>query len=178
MFKKILIGLVLLVGAFAAVVAMQPSDFAVSRTAKIAAPPQDVFGHVNNLKKWDAWSPWAKLDPNAKVAFEGPEAGKGAAFSWSGNEQIGVGRMTVAESRPAELVALDVAFTEPMEGKSTSEFAFKPDGNQTEVTWTMRGHNNFVGKAFCLIMNGEKMMGGEMEKGLANLKAVAEGQKS
>jgi hypothetical protein len=42
----------------------------------------------------------------------------------------------------------------------------------------MRGHNNFIGKAFCLIMNGEKMMGGEMEKGLANLKAVAEGQKS
>jgi hypothetical protein len=85
--------------------------------------------------------------------------------------------MTVAESRPGELVALNVDFTKPFEGRSTSEFAFKPEGSGTAVTWTMGGHHDFIGKAMCLIMNGQKMMGGEMEKGLANLKAVAEGGK-
>ena len=111
MFKKILIGLVVLVAGFAVVVALQPSEFSVSRTATIAAPAGDVFGHVNDLRKWDAWSPWAKLDPNAKVGFEGPSAGKGAVFTWSGNDYVGEGRMTVAESRPAELVSLKVDFT-------------------------------------------------------------------
>jgi uncharacterized protein YndB with AHSA1/START domain len=177
MLKKILIGLVVLVTAFAVVVALQPAEFRVSRTATIAAPAADVFGHVNDLRKWDAWSPWAKLDPAAKVGFEGPEAGKGAVFTWSGNGHVGEGRMTVAESRPGELVALNVDFTKPFEGRSTSEFAFKPEGGGTAVTWTMGGHHDFIGKAMCLIFNGRKMMGGEMEKGLANLKAVVEGGK-
>jgi hypothetical protein len=174
MLKKVLIALVILVAAFAGVVAMQPSEFEVERTAVIDAPAADVFAHVNDLHKWDAWSPWAKLDPNAKVGFEGPPAGQGSVFTWSGNDTIGEGRMTIAESRPNEQVKLDVAFVKPFEGKSSSEFTFKPEGNQTAVAWVMRAHHDFIGKAMCLIMNGRKMMGGEMEKGLAQLKAVAE----
>jgi hypothetical protein len=172
--KKILIALVILVAGFAGVVAMQPSEFKVERTATIAAPPANVFQHVDDLHKWDAWSPWAKLDPNAKVGFEGPPAGKGAVFTWSGNDKIGEGRMTVVESRPAELVKVDVNFVKPFEGAAQSQFTFKPEGNQTAVTWTMTGEHNFIGKAMCLIMNGQKMMGGEIEKGLSNLKAAAE----
>ena len=178
MLKKILIALVVLVVAFTGFVALQPSEFRVERSAMIAAPAADVFPHVNDLRKWDAWSPWAKLDPNAKVGFEGAPAGKGAVFTWSGNDSVGEGRMTVTESRPSELITIDVALVKPMVGSSTSEFAFKPDGDGTAVTWTMSGHHDFVGKAMCLIMNGRKMMGGEMEKGLAQLKAVAEGARS
>ena len=178
MIKKILIGLVVLIAAFAGVVAMQPSEFTVERTAAIAAPPAAVFDHVNDLRKWDAWSPWAKLDPNAKVTFDGPQSGKGAGFAWSGNDYVGEGRMTVVESHPAELVATDVRFLKPFEGTSSSEFAFKADGDKTAVTWTMNGNNHsFLAKAMCLVLNGQKMMGGEMEKGLANLKSVVEGKK-
>jgi uncharacterized protein YndB with AHSA1/START domain len=174
MLRTILIILVVLIAGFAGVVAMQPSEFKVERTATINAPAADVFPHVNDLHKWDAWSPWAKLDPNAKVGFEGPQAGKDAVFTWSGNDSIGEGRMTIVESRPADLVSIKVDFTRPFAGTSTSEFAFKPDGNGTAVTWTMSGHHDFIAKAMCLIMNGQKMMGGEMEKGLAQLKSVAE----
>jgi hypothetical protein len=144
----------------------------------IAAPAADVFAHVNDLHKWDAWSPWAKLDPNAKVGFEGAAAGKGAAFTWSGNDSVGEGRMTITESRPSELISIKVDFTRPFEGSSTSQFTFKPEGNRTAVTWTMSGRQGFIAKAVCLVMNGKKMMGGEMEKGLAQLKAVAEGIKA
>ena len=174
MLKKILIALVVAVAAFAVVVALQPSDLRVSRTVTIAASAADVFGHVNDLHKWDAWSPWAKLDPKAKVGFEGSPAGKGAVFTWSGNSEVGEGRMTVAESRPGELVSIDVVFVKPFEGTSTSEFSFKPEGSGTAVTWSMGGHHDFIQKAMCLIMSGEKMLGGEMEKGLAQLKAVVE----
>ena len=177
MFKKVLIALVVLIAGFAVVVAMQPSDFKVERTATIDAPAAKVFPHVNDLHKWDAWSPWAKLDPKAKVAFEGPEAGKDAAMSWAGNSAVGAGQMTIVESRPDDLVSLKVDFTEPMEGTSTSEFAFKPGGQSTSVTWTMASRHDFIGKAMCLIMNGKKMIGDEMDKGLTQLKAVAEAGK-
>src|SRR4051812_47716968 len=95
MLKKILFALALLIAGFAAVVAMQPSEFHVERTATVAAPPASVFAHVDDLHKWEAWSPWAKLDPAAKVAYEGVPAGKGAGFTWSGNDKVGEGRMTI-----------------------------------------------------------------------------------
>ena len=174
MLRKILIGLAALVALFVAVVAMQPSEFHVQRTATIAAPPADVFAQVNDLRKWDAWSPWAKLDPTAKIAFEGPEAGQGAAMSWAGNDRVGEGKMTIVESRPGEAVKLKVDFVKPFEGTSNSEFALKPEGAGTAVTWAMSDHHNFLEKAFCLVMNGKKMIGDDMEKGLAQLKAELE----
>ena len=67
----------------------------------------------------------------------------------------------------------------PFEGTATQEFALKPQGDQTAVTWSMQGHNNsFIQKAFCLVMNGKKMIGDDLEKGLAQLKTVAESGKA
>jgi hypothetical protein len=178
MLKKILIGLAVLVLGFVVVVALQPSDFRVGRSTNIAAPQAEAFAQVNDLHKWDAWSPWAKLDPDAKISFEGPESGEGAAMSWSGNDKVGEGKMTVVESRPDEAVTLKVDFVKPFEGTSTSEFGFKPEGDGTAVAWTMSAHHNFIEKAFCLVMNGKKMVGDDMEKGLAQLKALLEGSKA
>jgi hypothetical protein len=174
MLKKILIALVVLIAAFAGYVAMQPDDLLIQRQATIAAPPAAVFEQVNDLHKWDAWSPWAKMDPQAKIGFEGPASGKDAAFTWSGNDKIGEGRMTIVDSRPTELVDINVAFTKPFENTSSSKFEFKPDANQTLVTWSMGGRQNFIEKAMCIVFNGKKMIGDEMEKGLSNLKTVAE----
>lgn len=174
MFKKISVAVLALIAAFAGYVAVQPSEFLIERTALIAAPAPDVFAHVEDFHKWENWSPWAKLDPAAKVAFEGPASGQGTVMAWAGNEKVGEGRMTLVESRPNEQVKIKVDFVKPFEGTSTSAFAFKPDGNQTAVTWSMSGHNNFIARAICLFMNMEKEIGGQMEKGLAKLKQVAE----
>jgi uncharacterized protein YndB with AHSA1/START domain len=174
MLMKILIALVVVVAGFAGYVALQPSEFHVERGTTIAAPAANVFGHVNDLHKWEAWSPWAKLDPNAKVGYEGAPAGAGAGFNWSGNDKVGEGRMTVTESRPNDLVSIKVDFTRPFEGSNKSEFAFKPDGDKTAVTWSMSGHQNFVEKAMCIVMNGKKMIGDQLEDGLGKLKAVSE----
>ena len=167
MLKKILIALLAIIAIFLIVVALQPSEFHVERTTNIAAPQADVFAQVNDFHKWDAWSPWAKLDPNAKITFEGPPSGTGTIMTWAGNNEVGEGKMTLTESRPNELVKINVDIVKPMEG--TSEFAFKPEGDQTAVTWSMSGHHNFVAK-----INGKKMMGGIMDKGLANMKSVVE----
>jgi hypothetical protein len=174
MLLKILIALVAVVAAFAAFVALQPSEYRVARSATIAAPAPDVFAQVNDFHKWDAWSPWAKLDPNAKTTFEGASAGEGAIFTWAGNREIGEGRMSLTQTRPVELIRIRLDFVQPMAGTSTAEFTFKPEGDRTAVTWAMFGQNNFVSRAICLFMNQDKMLGGYFEKGLENLRAVAE----
>jgi len=178
MLKDILIALVLVIAAFLVVVAAQPSEFRVERTTTMAAPADVVFTQVNDLHKWDAWSPWAKLDPDAKVTFAGPDAGKDAAMSWSGNDKVGEGKMTIVESHPNDAIKIEVDFTKPFEGSIGSEFGFKPNGDTTDVSWAMTGHRTFVQKAFCLVMNGDKMLSGDIEKGLAQLKSVAEQGKS
>mgnify|MGYP003576590975 CR=1 FL=1 len=176
MIRKILIGIVIAIGVLLVVIAMQPSDYRVSRTTTIAAPAEVVFGHVNNLQKMHAWSPWTKLDPAATYTFEGPAEGNGAAATWSGNSQVGAGRQTIVETRRPELVRLKLEFSRPFEGGATTEFTFVPRGDQTEVTWTMFGEQNFVSKGIGLFMSMDKMVGGNFEKGLADLKVTAENE--
>ena len=174
MLKKILIAVVVIVVVFVVVVAMQPAEFRVVRTASVSAPASAVFAQVNDLHKWEAWSPWAKLDPAAKSSFEGAPAGQGAMFAWAGNSKVGEGRMTITDSRPNELIKIKLEFLKPFTATNTVEFAFKPEGDRTVVTWSMAGANNFMTKAFTLFMNMDKMVGGDFEKGLAQMKSVAE----
>ena len=161
---------------FLIVVALQPSKFRVERKATIAAPPDVVFDHVNSFHKWNDWSPWAKLDPNAKDSYDGPEAGVGAKFAWDGNKQVGQGRMTIMESRPSKLIRIKLEFLKPFSCTNMAEFTLEPQGNQTLITWAMTGEKNFMSKAFCMFMNMDKMVGSDFEKGLASMKSLAEGQ--
>ena len=174
MLKKILIGLAVIVVVFVVIVALQPSEFRVARSATIFAPAPAVFAQVNDFHKWEAWSPWAKLDPAAKNSFDGPAAGTGAMFRWAGNHEVGEGSMTITESRPSDLIRIKLDFTKPFEATNTTEFTFKPEGNQTVVTWSMFGTNNFIAKAFCLFNSMDKMVGGQFEKGLASMKSIVE----
>ena len=163
----ILIGLLVLIS-------LQPTEFRVIRTARISAAPAIVFDQINDFHKWEAWSPWAKLDPAAKNSFDGKSAGVGAIFAWSGNGKVGEGRMTITESRPSDLIRIKLEFLRPFKATNTTEFTFKPEGNQTAIAWSMAGRNNFMSKAMGLFMNCDKMVGGQFETGLANLRAVAE----
>jgi uncharacterized protein YndB with AHSA1/START domain len=172
--KRILMALGAIIVVFLGVVAMQPSDFRVVRTTTITAPPQAVFSQVNDFHKWEEWSPWAKLDPASKATFEGPSAGPGAIFRWAGNEKVGEGSMTITESRPDELITIKIDFLKPFQATNAAQFTFKPEGDQTIVTWSMAGKNNFLSKAICLFMNMDKMVGGDFEKGLAQMKSVVE----
>lgn len=178
MFKKISLVVVpvLLISflVFAIVVALQPDEFVVTRSGTIEAQPAAVFPYVNDLRKLNEWSPWARLDPNIKNEFSGPEAGEGAKFHWVGNENVGEGIMTITESRPHEQVTLNLEFIKPVAATNTTRFTLKPEGEKTVVTWTMSGKNNFMGKAFCMVMNMDKMIGEQFEQGLANMKSLVE----
>ena len=174
MFKNILFILLALISAFVIYVLLQPDAYKVERSVTIAAPADKVFENVNNLRKWEAWSPWAKIDPDAKIAFEGPDAGKGAAMTWNGNDEVGEGKMTVVESDPNKAVNIKVSFTRPFEGGTNSDFSFTPKGDQTDVGWSVHGTHSFMEKAFYVVFNGLGMMGKDIDKGLSQLKSVVE----
>ena len=178
MIKKILLGIVVMVVVLLAVVLVlvlrQPTHYTVERSTTINAPAPVVYGLVNDFHKWGSWSPWAGLDAHMKQNFEGAPSGNGAMYSWSGNSQVGEGRMTIVESRPTDLVKIKLEFIKPFAATNATEFSFTQSGNQTNVKWTMSGDNNFIGKAFSLFMNMDKMIGNDFEKGLAQMKQAAE----
>jgi Polyketide cyclase / dehydrase and lipid transport len=174
MIKKILIGLVVIVVVLVVIIALQSSTYHVERSTTINAPASVVFAQVNDFHNWNAWSPWAKMDPAMKQTFEGAPAGNGAVYTWTGNSEVGEGRMTITDSHPSDLINIKLEFIRPFAATSATVFTFKPNGNQTVVTWGMTGDKNFIAKAFHLVMNIDKMVGGDFEKGLAQMKAVAE----
>src|SRR6185436_16245124 len=176
MLKKILIVLALLIIVLLIVITLQAPAYTVTRSASIAAPQPAVFAQVNDFHNWQAWSPWAKLDPAMKQTYEGPPAGTGAIYNWYGDNKVGEGRMTIAESRPNDLIRIKLEFIKPFASTADTDFTFKPEGNQTAVTWTMSGRKNFMSKAFGLFVSMDKMIGADFEKGLAQMKAVVEGK--
>lgn len=169
-------GFLLLAIIFLVVVSLRPADFAITRSTTIAAPPADVFEHVNDLHKWEAWSPWAKLDPTMTKSYAGPAAGPGASYTWKGKGTVGEGTMTVTETTTPTRLGMRLDFRRPMVCTNAVEFRFEPtaDGAGTVVTWTMTGRNGLAGKAFDFMLGMDRVVGKDFATGLANLKALAE----
>jgi Polyketide cyclase / dehydrase and lipid transport len=159
------------------VIAIQPVDFRITRSGAMSASPSEAFAQVNDFHNWDAWSPWAKIDPAMKQTYEGAAAGVGAVYSWVGNSNVGEGTMTIMESQPHERIKIKLEFRKPFKATNAAEFTFKAEGDQTIVTWTMTGQKNFFTKAFGLVMSMDKMVGGMFEQGLAQMKAVVDAKK-
>jgi hypothetical protein len=174
MLTYILIGFAVLAVVFVGLVVTRPNEFTVTRSAKMAAPPQAPFDEINNFHRWTTWSPWEEIDPQLKRTYEGPESGVGAIYRWEGNGQVGQGNMTITESKPGEMIRIRLEFIKPFAGINDTLFTFKPVGEETEVTWTMKGNYVFITKAMSLFMNMDKMMGDQFEKGLASIKENVE----
>lgn len=174
MFKKILLVIVLIIAAVCAYAATKPDDYRYARSATINAPAEVIFPEVNTAKSWEDWSPWAEVDPEAVFTYEGPASGPGAISRWKGNMEVGEGTSTITESRLNEFVKFKLDFIKPMAGTATAEFTFKPEGSGTNVTWTMYGKNNFIGKLMSVVMDCEAMMNEQFDKGLAGLKGLTE----
>lgn len=174
MLKTIFIVVVLLIAAVLIYAATKPDAFRVQRTASINAPPDKVFGLINDFHTWASWSPWEKKDLGMKKTHSGPAQGKGAVLEWDGNKDVGTGRMEVLESVPASKIAIKLDFFKPFETHNQAEFILIPKDGSTGVTWAMYGPQPFMMKVMDLVMNMDKMVGKDFEDGLANLKALAE----
>ncbi len=162
------------VSAFIAYVSLRPDSFRIARSAIVNAPPERIYTEINDLHNWERWSPWAKLDPEQRVTYEGSPLGAGAVMEWKGNKKVGAGRMKIVESSQNERVRIKIAFSGPIKAVNDVQFDLKPVGEKTEVVWAMSGQNEFMGKAVHAFFNMDKLVGGSFEQGLVNLKALVE----
>lgn len=152
----------------------RPDSFRIQRSIRINAAPDKVFPLVNDFHQWEAWSPWEKVDPALQRGYSGPASGQGAIYTWSGNKEVGSGRMEIVESTPPAKVLIKLDFITPFEAHNMTEFTLEPRDGGTQITQAMYGPSPFMSKLMGLVFNMEKMVGGKFEEGLANLKALAE----
>jgi uncharacterized protein YndB with AHSA1/START domain len=174
MLKIILIVIVVLVAAILALAATRPNRLRVQRSASIKAPPEKIFPLIADFHIWSLWSPWEKKDPALKRTFSGAASGKGAAYAWEGNRDVGSGRMEITDASSPSKVTIQLDFIKPFEGHNVTDFTLVPRGDATEVTWLMRGPAPFVSKLMGVFVDMDKMIGKDFEAGLANLKAASE----
>lgn len=154
--------------------ASQPDELFVERQANIAAPPAVVYGYINDLHHFTEWSPWQKRDPAMQTSFEGPGAGAGAIYAWQGNREVGTGRLTITDSVPDSKVEMRLEFSEPFAATDHVRFKLTPTPEGTRVSWAMTGTNDFMSKVLSVFVDMDKMVGRDFEKGLAELKRLAE----
>ena len=154
--------------------ATRPDAFHIARTANIKAPAEKIFPRINNLKELNTWIPFLKDDPNIQIVYTGPDAGKGAAHDWAGNKKVGKGHIEITESVPPSRITMKLDMLEPMQARNTVMFTLATKGATTDVTWAMDGKCTFASKLMGLFMSPDKMVGGAFEKGLADLKVLAE----
>jgi len=178
-----IIGIVAGVGVLAIIAllvyaATFPDSFQVQRTQRINASPEKIFPLINNLHGMNTWNPFSEPDPEIKITYTGPESGKGARYEWTGNSKVGQGSIEIIDVAAPSRVALRLDMLKPIEGHNTVVFTLAPNGSGTEastdVTWAMTGERPLIGKVMDAVFNMDRMVGGQFEKGLAKLKAIAE----
>jgi uncharacterized protein YndB with AHSA1/START domain len=168
------IALALVVAGILAYAATRPDTFRVQRSTGINAPPERIFPLIANLKSMNTWNPFVDPDPAIKVAYSGPETGKGAAHTWRGNAKVGEGRIEITDVVPSSKIAMQLDMLKPMKAHNQVEFTLQPNGSETAVTWAMSGRQPFIAKLMTIFIDCDRMVGGQFEKGLASLKAIAE----
>lgn len=170
----VVVMIIIIVIAFIVYVSMRPGTFPIARSVTIKAPQEKVFGLINDFHQWEGWSPWEKVDPNVKRTYNNVANGKGAVYEWEGDKNVGQGRMEITDSLISSKIVIKLDFLKPFEGHNTVEFLLTPQGEDTIVTQTMQGENNFMSKLMGIVFNPEKMIGDKYEEGLSSLKAIAE----
>lgn len=174
MLKKIGLTLLVLLVALFAYAATKPDTFSVQRSTSIKAPPEKIYPLISDFHRWNAWSPYEKMDTAMKKTYTGAPSGVGAVYEWEGNSNVGKGRMEIAEATPSK-VGIKLDFLQPFESHNRADFTLEPKADSTTiVTWSMQGQNVYIGKVMSIFVNMDQMVGRDFETGLANLKAIAE----
>ena len=169
-----IIVVLILIAVVFALAASKPNEFAVERAVRIAAPPERIFPHIADFRRWGAWSPWERMDPAMRKTYSGSATGTGSVYEWEGNSKVGKGRMEMTEVTAPTTAIIKLDFLKPFEAHNTARFTLAPADGGTNVTWSMFGPSPFVTKVMGVFMNMDQLVGKDFERGLASLKTVSE----
>ncbi|MBR0793879.1 SRPBCC family protein [Bradyrhizobium jicamae] len=154
--------------------ATKPDTLRVTRAISIKAPADRIFPLINDFRQWVAWSPYETKDPAMKRSYDGAQRGQGAVYGWDGDKNVGSGRMEILEASVPSKIVIKLDFFKPFEGHNTAEFTMLPQGDATNVTWSMYGPAVFMSRVMQVFINLDLMIGKDFEVGLANMKKLTE----
>lgn len=176
--KKLGLGLLVVVVGFLAFVATRPSHFRYERSGLIAAAPEAIYPYLSSFEKCAQWNPYDRKDPAMKRTIQGTDGTVGSKLEFVGNSETGSGQLEFLKVEPNRFVELRLTMTSPVKAENLVRYELKPEAGGTRFTWSMEGDSGFIGKLFGVIIDCEKMVAGDFEKGIANLKALVEGAHS
>lgn len=177
--KKIILGvvgvLVLGIGGVFAAASGQPDSVHLERSISVAAQPGDMVAFGHDLVGVNKWSPWDEKDPNLVRAYSDSTSGVGAWYHWTGNDEVGEGKMTITAASEGSCV-MDLDFIAPFESHAVAAIKWAADGEGTKVTWGFDTDTNMMLKVMMVlgVMDFETQLGRDYEKGLALLKPQVE----
>lgn len=154
--------------------ARKPNSFRIERSLTIHVSPEKLFPLINDLHRWETWSPWGRMDPNMQRSYSGPAQGKNAVYEWRSDSLACAGSMEILSSLPYRKIVIQLNFQKPKQALNYAEFTFDLLGHSTTITWAMFGPVPYPYKLMGLFFNVDHMLGLEFEKGLDNLKEIAE----
>jgi carbon monoxide dehydrogenase subunit G len=166
------------IGIVAAALSSDP-NYQVERSIAVKAAPEAVYDRLIDFRQFVEWSPWDKLDPDMTKEFSGSERGKDAVYTWSGNNKVGAGRMTIVDTTENETVQVRLEFLRPFATVCQTAWDVTPEDDGCRVRWSMTGRNDgLMPRVFGLFMKMDKMVGKDFENGLASLKSLSERESS
>lgn len=178
MLGKIIGGLVGLIVILILLGFVLPDRAEVQRETIINAPQEEVYALIDDFESWNAWSPWAMIDPDAEYSISGE--GVGHRMSWKSDDpKVGTGTQTITAMDAPNSLATHLAFGGM--GEADATFTLSPaDDGATKVVWSfetnmregMAIHMQPMSTYMGFFMDG--MLGPQYEEGLANLKKIAE----
>ena len=148
------------------------TTFRIERSIRVAAEPADIAPLIEDFRRWGSWSPYDKMDPAAERIFSGSASGVGAVYEWNG-KKTGAGRMEIVEIHKDRIV-IKLDFKKPFRASNTANFILAKEEGDTHVTWAMFGQKTLISKLLGLFFCMEDMVGKDFEKGLADIKEIAE----
>lgn len=151
-------------------------EYTVSRDITINKSKTFVFDFIKLLKNQNEYSYWASMDKAMKKEFRGTDGTPGFVSAWDSNEKnVGKGEQEIIKVVEGERVDYVIRFIKPFESVSYASMSVvEAADNKSRVIWIFNGKMKYPMNLMLLFMNMEKMIGGDLEKGLSNLKSLLE----
>ena len=169
----VLAALVAIIVLVLLIASRRQDEFSTSRSALIAATPETLFSHIDSLRAMNKWNPYALRETGGVANYSGPESGPGARFDFAGPKS-GSGFIEILESRAPQQVIMRLMMLKPFKADNRVDLSLKPQGEATQITWTMSGRQPLMAKVMGMLIDCDAMVGRDFEEGLANLKKRAE----
>ena len=145
-------------------------EFSLKKEIVINRSKQDVFNYLKLIKNQEKYSVWVMRDPNVKIVYTGTDGTVGFKSSWESNDKnVGIGEQEITKLKDGESMEVEIRFKKPFEATNYASTTLTNMGDaQTKLTQVFYGKSKFPMNLMNLMM--DKMVGGDMQKNLENLK--------